>query len=154
DNLSIPPFLVEKYLRCSKALLDDVLNAKPGVAREWPLFAGVARLRDGPPPKGQTQRQAVAAYLKDFASRAFRRPVTPAEVEKYARLYDAALERGDDFDSAIRLPLQAILTSPRFVVLWADAGKPGGDGAPVRALDDYEMAARLSYFLWSSAPDQ
>jgi len=156
DNLSVPPFLVEKYLRCSKTLLDDVLNAKPSVAREWPLFTSVARLRDGPLPKDQTQRQAVAAYLKDFASRAFRRPVTAEEVKKYVRLYDTALERGDDFDSAIRLPLQAILTSPRFVLLWADtpAGGRGKDAGPVHALDDYELAARLSYFLWSSIPDR
>lgn len=155
DNLSIPPFLVEKYLRCSKTLLDDVLNAKPNVAKEWPLFSSVARLRDGPLPKGQTQRQVVVAYLKDFAARAFRHPVTTEDVEKYAKLFDAAVERGDDFDTAARLPLQAILTSPRFVVLWANSGTDNRDkDTPVRALDDYELAARLSYFLWSSVPDQ
>ena len=155
DNLTIAPFLVEKYLRCAKTLLDESLNAKQGGAKEWPLFQNVTRLRTGPFPKGVTQRQAVAAYLKDFASRAFHRPVTAEDVEKYAKLYDAALERGDDFDSAIRLPLQAVLTSPRFTVLWAGTAASAREkDAPVRPLDDYELAARLSYFLWSSIPDR
>ncbi len=96
------------------------------------------------------------AFLKEFATRAFRRPVTAEEVEKYARLFDLAQEKGEDFETSIRLPLQAILVSPRFVVLWGDAGAKGQrqgcrSGAP---LDDYELATRLSYFLWSSLPDR
>jgi mono/diheme cytochrome c family protein len=156
ENLSIPPFLMEKYLRCSKVLLDDMfsLNAKRGSSYQWPLYAALMRLQKGPPPKGMSQRQAVAAFLAEFASRAFRRPVTAEEVEKYARLYDQAQEKGEDFESSIRLPLQAILVSPRFVVLWAESSEPRADSPPVRPLDDYELATRLSYFLWSSLPDR
>jgi hypothetical protein len=158
ENLSIPPFLMEKYLRCSKVLLDDLftLNPRLGSSYQWPLYQSVYKLQKGPPPKGMTPRQALLAMLKDFATRAFRRPVTAEEVEKYAQLFDRSQAKGDDFETSIRLPLQAILVSPRFVVLWSD---PPGEAAEqsaaaVRPLDDHELATRLSYFLWSSLPDQ
>jgi hypothetical protein len=157
DNLSIQPFLMEKYLRCGKTLLDDAftLNPKRGRSYQWPLYHDLVKLEKGPRAKTVTFRQALAAFLKEFASRAFRRPVTVEEVEKYAKLYDAGQKRGEDFATAIRLPIQAILASSRFVVLWSDAGTaPRQDAAPVRPLDDYELAARLSYFLWSSLPDR
>lgn len=158
ENLSIPPFLLEKYLRCSKVLLDEMFTLNParGSSYQWPLYQDLVKLRKGPHPKGLTQRQALTAFLKEFASRAFRRPVTADEVEKYAKLFDNAQEDGEDFESSIRLPLQAILVSPRFVVLWGDSGAAGQgkDAAPVRPLDDYELATRLSYFLWSSLPDR
>jgi mono/diheme cytochrome c family protein len=159
ENLSFPPLLMEKYLRCSKLLMDDMfsLNAKRGGSYQWPLYADVMAAQKGPWPRGITNsRQAVSARLKEFATRAFRRPVTAEEVAKYARLFDAAQEQGEDFETSIRLPLQAILVSPRCVVLWSDAGheERGKDAAPVRQLDDYELATRLSYFLWSSTPDR
>ena len=94
--------------------------------------------------------------MKELATRAFRRPVPAEEVARYVKLFDLAQEQGEDFESSIRLPLQAILVSPRFVVLWGDAGVagPGSDAGPVRPLDGYELATRLSYFLWSSVPDR
>src|SRR5208283_5275827 len=156
ENLSIPPFLIEKYLRCTKVLLDEMftLNVTRGSSYQWPLYQDLMKLQRGPHPKGMSQRQALTVFLKEFATRAFRRPVTADEVEKYARLFDMAQEKGEDFESSIRLPLQAILVSPRFVVLWGDSGGQGKDAAQVRPLDDYELATRLSYFLWSSLPDR
>lgn len=158
DNLSVPPFLVEKYLRAGKILLDDLfmLNAGRNANDQWPLYQSLVALQKGPPPKGLTRRQAVGAFLRDFASRAFRRPVTAEEAERYASLFDRAQEKGEDFESSIRLPLQAILASPRLTLLWADvrAEDPKSDAPAVRTLDDHDLAARLSYFLWSSLPDR
>src|SRR5262249_38731949 len=59
ENLSIPSFLVEKYLRCGKLLLDDVftLNAKRSSSYQGPLYAELVRIEKGPRPKGVTQRQ-------------------------------------------------------------------------------------------------
>ena len=111
------------------------------------LYAGLLKLEKGPAPKNKTHRQLVAEFLKDFASRAFRRPVTVNETEKYTRLFDQAQAKKEDFESSIRLPLQAILVSPSFTILWSDQEQTK---APVRALNDHELAARLSYFLWSS----
>lgn len=155
EGLSIPPFLVEKHLRATKVLFDDMftLNAKRPNSYQWHLYQGLQKLQKGPLKKGQTQRQAVAAFLKDFASQAFRRPVSAEEAERYAKLFDQAQAKGEDFESSIRLPLQAILVAPGFTLLWSDPG-PAKAGIPVRALGDHELAARLSYFLWSSMPDQ
>jgi len=111
------------------------------------------KLQKGPLKKGLTQRQAVAAFLKDFAGQSFRRPVSAEEVERYAKLFDQAQAKGEDFESSIRLPLQAILVAPGFTLLWSDPGPAKAD-MPVRALADHELAARLSYFLWSTLPDQ
>jgi hypothetical protein len=159
ENLSIPPFLMEKYLRCSKQLLDDLftLNPKQGESYQAPLYHEVMKVRKGPWAKGiTTPRQALPAFLTAFATRAFRRPVTAAEVEKYVKLFDLAQEKGEDFEASIRLSLQAILVSPRCVLLWSDpeSQRPGKEAIPVRALDGHELATRLSYFLWSTLPDR
>jgi hypothetical protein len=154
DNLSLPPFMMEKYLRVTKVLLDDAYSTKGKETNgryNWTLREELDRLEKGP-PKGMTPRQAMVKFLQSFASRAFRRPVNAEEVEKYAKLFDLATEKGEKFETAIRLPVQAILVSPRFVLLWSsDTHKAAG---PVRPLDDYELATRLSYFIWSSMPDR
>ncbi len=158
ENLSIQPFLMEKYLRCSKLLMNEMfsVNAKLSGSSQWPLYRDVLRIAKGPWPKGQTARQALVVLLKDFASQAFRRPVQAAEVEKYAKLFDLAQQKGEDFENSIRLPLEAILVSPHFVVLWNDSRseRQGQGAAPVRPLSDYELATRLGLFLWSSLPDR
>lgn len=82
-----------------------------------------------------------------FLPRAFRRPVTPAEVEPYVKLVDDELRLGTSFEESVRVGLAAVLTSPRFLYLF----EPSSDER--RELSDFELASRLSYFLWSSAPD-
>lgn len=82
--------------------------------------------------------------VSQFAKRAFRRPIEEAELNSYVELCETALKEGKDFEEAIVLPLQSILTSPRFLFFDSKPGK----------LDDFALAARLSYFLWRSMPDQ
>lgn len=153
EVLTLPPSHVEKHLRATKVLLDDMftLNAKRPGSYQWPVYANLLKLQNGPPPKGKTQQQAVDLFLKDFAVRAFRRPVSDKEAEKFTKLFHQAQTKGEDFESAIRLSLQAILVSPSFTILWSN---PAVGDEPVRALDDHELASRLSYFLWSTMPDQ
>ena len=177
ENLSIPPFLMEKYFRASRKLLDDCfsLRGKDEHGRyQWRLREAVEKAGSGSLPRGiKTRREVVLVLLQDFASRAFRRPVTAEEAEKYARLFDLSQSKGEDFESSIRLALQAILVSPHFVILWADdqitvarsaSEAETGNVHPedpslarrvtVRPLDDYGLATRLSIFLWSSIPDR
>lgn len=155
DNLTLPPFLMEKQLRVAKVVLDDMFSVK---GREkngrynWTLREEVDRLEKGP-PKGMTPRQGLTAFLQSFASRAFRRPVAAEEVERYAKLFELANEKGESFETSIRLPLQAILVSPKFLLLWNGADD-NDEAKPVRPLNDHELATRLSYFLWSSMPDR
>jgi mono/diheme cytochrome c family protein len=94
-------------------------------------------------------RSAARQILLRFAERAFRRPVKPEEVDRLMQLFDRAAARGDKFEEALKLPLQAVLVSPHFLFrVERDAGT-----AETRALDGFELASRLSYFLWSSMPD-
>lgn len=82
-----------------------------------------------------------------FASRAFRQPVEPAEVGHYTAFIRSRIQSGDTHAQAITLGLAAILASPRF--LYLDEGNDESDPE----LTEYELASRLSYFLWSTMPD-
>lgn len=84
-----------------------------------------------------------------FLRRAFRRPVPAKEAAPYVGLVKTAQKAGDSFEEGICLALQAALVSPHFLFRIERDPKPG----TVHALGDHELATRLSYFLWSSTPD-
>lgn len=81
--------------------------------------------------------------LADFARRAYRRPVTNAELDGLMHFVEQAQQSGAGIDHGVQLALEAILVSPRFLFR----------NEPANALDDFQFASRLSYFLWSSMPD-
>jgi hypothetical protein len=81
--------------------------------------------------------------LLTFAGRAFRRPVTEADIKPYLGLVQAKLNKKYSFEAAVRVGLLAILVSPEFLFLRENPGR----------LDDFALASRLSFFLWSSLPD-
>lgn len=91
------------------------------------------------------------AVLGAFASRAYRRPATPAQVAALVRVYRAERGSGAGFEGAVRAGLAAALVSPHF--LFRTVATPQEPGSR-HTLDGYELASRLSYFLWSSMPDQ
>ena len=103
-------------------------------------------------PGADGRREYAGEILARVASRAFRRPATTAEVERLVKLYESAESREHNFAQGIQLALQAILVSPHFLfrVELDPESLPAGS---IRALSDYELASRLSYFLWSSMPD-
>jgi hypothetical protein len=84
-----------------------------------------------------------------FATAAFRRPVDDVELEQLMRVVRVALQNGESFEQAVRLSCTAVLVSPQFLFLVEPTGESGD-----RRLNDYELASRLSYFLWSTMPDQ
>jgi PAS domain-containing protein len=95
------------------------------------------------------QTEACArTIVADFTRRAFRRTVTAKEVEPYMKLYRLAREQGDSFQEGVATALQGVLVSPHF--LFRIERDPVKEYAPV---SDFELASRLSYFLWSSMPD-
>ena len=99
-----------------------------------------------------TTAGAARQILTRLARRAYRRPVTPTDVDPLLRLATAARKRGDSFEQARALALQAILVSPDFLFRIEKDAKADGHraGQPVTG---HELASRLSYFLWSSMPD-
>ncbi len=93
-----------------------------------------------------------AAILNRFAQRAWRRPVRGEERTALAKLYQAQRKEGASFEEAVRTGLVATLVSPEFLFRRVNNPKPN-DPAHLYRLDGYELASRLSYFLWSSMPD-
>jgi len=87
---------------------------------------------------------AIHAALTRFIGRAFRRPVAPEEVERYHAIVRARLAGGDCVEAAMNAAHRAVLCSPDFLFLV--------ERSPT--LDAHELAARLSYFLWRTAPDE
>lgn len=97
---------------------------------------------------GKEWDEAVKKHLAEFGARAWRRPLTPEESTHLNEVYAAARARELDRESAGREVLVRVLVSPKFLFKLEDASQPGE-----RRLDAWELATRLSYFLWSSAPD-
>jgi hypothetical protein len=87
-----------------------------------------------------------------FAERAYRRPVKPEEVERLAGLVSLAIRQGDTFERGVQLALQAVLVSPHFLFRGELQPEPNNPEA-VYPINEYALASRLSYFLWSSMPD-
>ncbi len=115
-----------------------------------PLPESTKRILHTIPKTEADNKLAAKAVLTKFATRAYRRPVTADEVQRLLKLYDIAEGQGDPFEKAIRLPLKAILVSPNFLFrVEADPKSP----EEVRTISDHEFATRLSYFLWSTMPD-
>lgn len=116
------------------------------------LTADPVRLAEvvGCTPTGPDDAACFESFIRDFGRRAFRRPLTEAEVSAYVELLDFAVERGD-FAAGVEAALRTILSAPSFLYR-VEIGEPV-DGAPdVFALRDYEVATRLSYFLWGTTP--
>lgn len=94
-------------------------------------------------------------FVARFAPRAFRRPVADAEVERYAKFVSLAVEQGETFERGVQVALTAMLVSPHF--LYHIEGEPLSTAdapATPAVLANYALASRLSYFLWSTLPDE
>ncbi len=108
----------------------------------WPTAGHRALYGDLTPD--QFNAATIAERLEAFAEKAFRRPPVPGELEPIQRFVASKLEEGVDPLHALQLGCQAVLCSPGFLYLNLGEGE----------LDEVALASRLSYFLWSSPPDQ
>lgn len=114
---------------------------------------------DNPNRREVVSRQPLAdaeAILRKFTRRAFRRAVTDEDVKPFVDRVRAKLEEKYSFEQALRMGLKAVLVSPNFLLL-RETIRPAGPEASLRnvaVLDDFSLASRLSYFLWSSMPDE
>jgi hypothetical protein len=99
-----------------------------------------------------TKPEAAEKVVRHFASRAYRRPVTEPEVARLMGLWARADSDGRPFEQSIDVALQAVLVSPPFLFRMELEPQPG-EAPGVHTLNEYELASRMSYFLWSSMPD-
>jgi hypothetical protein len=92
-------------------------------------------------------------FIETFGARAFRRPLTPEEADNLFRVYQAAREDGSrPFSEGVGLVIEAVLVSPGFLYHWPTSEAADANGL-VR-IADYELASRLSYFVWGTMPDE
>lgn len=160
DNLGVTPPVIEKA---------GAENYKgPGLAIQWVEIEGPLHeswpppshrrifgdLKQAPAPTAEDKSRVEVVskepladaerILRNFARRAFRRSVTDEDIKPFLARVKAKLDAKFPFEQAMRVGLKAVLVSPQFLFLQEKPGK----------LDDFALASRLSYFLWSSMPDE
>ena len=107
----------------------------------------------GDRPAGANDREWAQEALKEFATKAYRKPLPPSEAERLLKLYDFAAKDNGSFWDTIGLPLKAVLVSPNFLFR-AESQPRADDPKTVHLIDEFSLASRLSFFLWSTLPDE
>lgn len=143
DVLSIPPILLEKYLAAAETIAERIFEDE--AAKERVLVHKAT---------SDEQRVEVARRnVREFAAKAFRRPVTGDDEERLFAIMRFAWERDSSEEEIFKTVITAILANPHFLFrVERDPTAEDEDG--IRELDGFELASRLSYFLWSSMPDE
>lgn len=134
----------EMYVGSGPELHINTLEIEGPFYEEWPP-SGFVRFFPNPPTVPGPEY--LDTCLTRLANTAFRRPISTEELKPYLDLAKKYLEEKKDFWAAARYGVRAILTSPRFLYLAEASARKDSK------LDGYELATRLSYFLWSSMPD-
>ncbi len=139
ETLFLSPVHAEKYLEAAKLAVQTAL--------------GDDRTRDqlisAHPGPGVTPRAAARKIFSSILPRAFRHPVTEADIEIYVDIFDLSQKRKETFERSIGYALQAVLISPDFLF----RHEPVNSSPDPRLVDNYSLASRLSYFLWGTMPD-
>jgi hypothetical protein len=140
DHLSLSPFLLEAFFKLSRRIVQSP-NFDGSTVGIWRGFFLT--------PPADDVKSAVRARLRKFMTRAFRRPVPKPLLNHYTDHVHRQIDLGVGFTDAMKEAASAVLSSPRFLYLYdrpAVAGK-------TESLDGYDLASRLSFFLWGSIPD-
>lgn len=144
-----------EQIRQLRIRLDDVVVRGPMAPEHWVPPANYAERFPRPVPESVAERREYAReLLTDFTFRAFRRPVGPSTID---RLVDVAIHVSEQpestFEAGISQAMVAVLASPRFLFREEEA-MAAAEGEKYPLVDEYALASRLSYFLWSTMPDQ
>ncbi len=140
ETLFLSPIHSEKYMEAAKFATD--FAAKEFKSRQKLLIA-----KPGP---GVSEEQAARKILEALLPRAFRQPVPAADVALYVGLFNAARKQGREYEEAVFFAIRGVLVSPKFLF----RVEPPNRTAAVQPVGDYQLASRLSYFLWGSMPDE
>ncbi len=158
-SVTLVPFVNTKVSRSNRPTSYRLFNDEgesifPLLIVDWAETEGPIvpeadqRKREGLVPKKEGELAEARECLRRFATRAWRRPVTDPELVRYIKIFEGERAAGESSPSAYRAAMVAVLTSKNFYYL--EEGSPAQNRATV---NDWELAARLSYFLWSSMPD-
>jgi hypothetical protein len=128
---------VRRFMEGAEAVAEQALGDLDGLLPCDPGSAG--------------ESECAMQFIESFGLRAFRRPLSETDREELMAVYQAGAAEGG-FTDGVRLVITAALQAPDF--LYIVEPKPADDGESVVALTPYELASRLSYFLWNSMPDE
>ena len=147
EVLNISQLHLEKYIQAAKTIASQAVPLSSDHPGHDEFFGG-------PIPSDSESRRALAErLLESFASRAYRRPIDSAALKRIADLAEHSYsEGGNSFESAIADAHAAVLASPRFLFLVEEAEPNSPE--PNERLDEFSLASRLSYLLWSTMPDE
>lgn len=107
------------------------------------------------PGAGRSIRYCAERIMRRFSERAFRRPVSRDEIRPIVELVEATVKSGNSFEQGIQVGIQAVLASPHFLFRIEGIHNLARSGSNrIQNISHYEIATRLSYFLWSSMPDE
>lgn len=129
--------------------LERVLIARPSQTSDSTYPEPHRRVVVARPSKTRSVREAAEAIFEPLATLAYRRPATREQVARLVAIVEQAHSGGQSFDQGVQLALQAMLCSPNFLFM-VEAER--GVGGP-RPVDEFELANRLSFFLWNTMPD-
>lgn len=155
DALTVSPLLMEKYLRAAEAIVEVAVPAKAVDGHDQASQAKYRRLfPHGAAPQDAENRDAYAhEILAAVARRAYRRPVNDQTIDRLVAIAKTAyMAPGQTFEAGIGRAIVAVLASPRFLFRIEDVA-PGFATQRYPVIDEYSLASRLSYFLWSTMPD-
>ena len=157
EPLSEPPPTKQKSSTSVDVRIASVKFQGPMDPKHWSQPKNYARFfsKDEPPQGDAERREYAREVLARFATQAFRRPVDPQAVERLVAIAEKIYHLpGHRFEQGVARAMVAVLASPRFVfrveATEPEASNPGRKFPPV---DEYTLASRLSYFLWSTMPD-
>jgi len=165
-TLFLSAIQIEKYLKAADLAVETAL---PEIQMERRKYPGKfnSRTRDriankeeinwtarelllaGSPKRERDHVTSASIVVERFAERAWRRPLSESERLNLLRVYEHARDRGDGFDAALKLAFKAALISPHFLFL----AEPEPEASGEYPLGNFQLAARLSYFLWGTMPD-
>lgn len=144
-----PHYLVQRDDFPRPELFIDWIEIEGPIYDAWPPSSHKRILIDSP-NKGVDETAYAREVLAHFMRRAYRRPLKMGEVDSKLALFEQVRQNKPSFAEAIKVPLLTVLTSPHFLYLIEEVDPDQN----ARQLNDYELASRLSYFLWSSMPDE
>ena len=136
--LSITPTHISKYYDAAEAAVNTAFASATAKAKLISCNAADQACR--------------SQVLSRFLGRAFRRPATSGELTTALNTVGVATAEGDSAEAGIKLAMTAALVSPKFLYRFPENPSPGDRSSTV-VLSNYEIASRLSYFIWSSMPD-
>lgn len=151
---TVKPLSEAEQIRNLRLQIVSVDLIGPQDERYYDKPAGHERFFPGGVPDGADARCEYAReLLRSFATRAFRRPVDDDHLDRLVELAESVYADGSDsFESGIAKSMTATLASPRFLFREESIADPSDTRFPL--IDEYSLASRLSYFLWSSMPDE